>query len=89
MPVTETAELSGITPAAPNFNVPEVIVVEPNAAFKFTHQQIENIFTLTVEKDDTQRAYLEGGIEYQGRPMSLNFQDIPIRSVLQIIAGYN
>ncbi|MEG3345911.1 type IV pilus secretin PilQ family protein [Pseudoalteromonas sp. B5MOD-1] len=65
------------------------IVVEPNAAFKFTHQQIENIFTLTVEKDDTQRAYLEGGIEYQGRPMSLNFQDIPIRSVLQIIAGYN
>ncbi len=65
------------------------IVVEPNAAFKFTHQQIENIFTLTVEKDDTQRAYLDGGIEYQGRPMSLNFQDIPIRSVLQIIAGYN
>ena len=65
------------------------IEVEPNAAFKFTHQQIENIFTLTVEKDDTQRAYLDGGIEYQGRPMSLNFQDIPIRSVLQIIAGYN
>ncbi|MEI8644303.1 type IV pilus secretin PilQ family protein [Pseudoalteromonas sp. Hal040] len=65
------------------------IVVEPNAAFKFTHQQIENIFTLTVEKDDTRRAYLDGGIEYQGRPMSLNFQDIPIRSVLQIIAGYN
>ncbi len=65
------------------------VVVEPNAAFKFTHQQIENIFTLTVEKDDTQRAYLDGGIEYQGRPMTLNFQDIPVRSVLQIIAGYN
>lgn len=65
------------------------IVVEPNAAFKFTHQQIENIFTLTVEKDDSQRAYLDGGIEYQGRPMTLNFQDIPVRAVLQIIAGYN
>ncbi|WP_417699442.1 type IV pilus secretin PilQ [Pseudoalteromonas lipolytica] len=65
------------------------IVIEPNAAFKFTHQQIENIFTLTVEKDDSQRAYLDGGIEYQGRPMTLNFQDIPVRAVLQIIAGYN
>jgi type IV pilus assembly protein PilQ len=65
------------------------VVIEPNAAFKFTHQQIENIFTLTVEKDDSQRAYLDGGIEYQGRPMTLNFQDIPVRAVLQIIAGYN
>jgi hypothetical protein len=31
VPVTETAELSGITPAAPSFNVPDVIVVEPYA----------------------------------------------------------
>ncbi|MCP4058441.1 MAG: type IV pilus secretin PilQ family protein, partial [Pseudoalteromonas sp.] len=27
--------------------------------------------------------------EYQGRPMTLNFQDISVRAVLQIIAGYN
>jgi type IV pilus assembly protein PilQ len=65
------------------------IVIEPNAAFTFTYQQIDNIFTLTVEKDDTQNAYLDGGKEYQGRPMTLNFQDISVRAVLQIIAGYN
>ncbi|WP_404341279.1 type IV pilus secretin PilQ [Pseudoalteromonas mariniglutinosa] len=65
------------------------IVIEPNEAFKFTHQQIENVFTLSVEKDDSQRAFLDGGIDYQGRPMTLNFQDIPVRAVLQIIAGYN
>ena len=65
------------------------VVITPNAAFKFTYQQIENILTLTVEKDDSQRSYLEGGKEYQGRPMTLNFQDISVRAVLQIIAGYN
>ncbi|BDF95530.1 type IV pilus secretin PilQ family protein [Pseudoalteromonas sp. KAN5] len=65
------------------------VVISPNSAFKFTYQQIENILTLTVEKDDSQRSYLEGGKEYQGRPMTLNFQDISVRAVLQIIAGYN
>ncbi|MBH0058395.1 type IV pilus secretin PilQ family protein [Pseudoalteromonas sp. SWXJZ94C] len=65
------------------------IVIEPNSAFTFTYQQIDSILTLTVEKDETQNAYLDGGKEYQGRPMTLNFQDISIRAVLQIIAGYN
>jgi type IV pilus assembly protein PilQ len=65
------------------------IVIEPNAAFTFTYQQIDNILTLTVAKDETQNAYLDGGKEYQGRPMTLNFQDISVRAVLQIIAGYN
>ena len=65
------------------------VVITPNAAFKFTYQQIENILTLTVEKDESQRSYLEGGKEYQGRPMTLNFQDISVRAVLQIIASYN
>lgn len=65
------------------------IVIEPNTAFTYTYQQIENIFTLTVEKDHSQNAYLDGGNEYQGRPMTLNFQDISVRAVLQIIAGYN
>lgn len=65
------------------------LVIEPNTAFVYTYQQIENIFTLTVEKDETQNAYLDGGKEYLGRPMTLNFQDISVRAVLQIIAGYN
>ena len=65
------------------------LVIEPNTAFAYTYQQIENIFTLTVDKDETQNAYLDGGKEYLGRPMTLNFQDISVRAVLQIIAGYN
>lgn len=65
------------------------VVIEPNAEFTFTYQQIDNILTLTVEKDETQNAYLDAGKEYQGRPMTLNFQDISVRAALQIIAGYN
>ncbi|KKO49690.1 secretin [Arsukibacterium sp. MJ3] len=58
-------------------------------AFTYTYQQIDNIFTLNVERDTTNRSVLGGGREYKGRPISLNFQDIPIRTVLQIIADYN
>ncbi|MBQ4813411.1 type IV pilus secretin PilQ family protein [Pseudoalteromonas luteoviolacea] len=64
------------------------IVIEPNAAFKFNYQQLENIFTLTVEKD-TNDFNFGGDKSYQGQPITLNFQDIPVRSVLQIIADTN
>ncbi len=64
------------------------LVIKPNGAFKFNYQQLENIFTLTVEKDDQEFSYTEKK-NYQGQPITLNFQDIPIRSVLQIIADTN
>ncbi|WP_442960517.1 type IV pilus secretin PilQ [Pseudoalteromonas sp. DL2-H2.2] len=64
------------------------LVIKPNGAFKFNYQQLDNIFTLTVEKDDQEFSYTENK-NYQGQPITLNFQDIPIRSVLQIIADTN
>ncbi|KZN48218.1 type IV pilus secretin PilQ family protein [Pseudoalteromonas luteoviolacea] len=64
------------------------IVIEPNSAFKFNYQQLENIFTLTVEKDTNEFSF-GGEKSYQGQPITLNFQDIPVRSVLQIIADTN
>ncbi|MDK2597149.1 type IV pilus secretin PilQ family protein [Pseudoalteromonas obscura] len=64
------------------------IVIEPNSAFKFNYQQLENIFTLTVEKDSNEFQFGESK-SYQGQPITLNFQDIPVRSVLQIIADTN
>jgi len=65
------------------------VVIEPLAAFKYTFQQIDNIFTLNVEKDASATAFMQGGKEYKGKAISLNFQDIPVRTVLQIIADYN
>ncbi|TMP35080.1 type IV pilus secretin PilQ [Pseudoalteromonas rubra] len=64
------------------------LVIKPNGAFKFTYQQLDNIFTLTVEKDDQEFSYTDKK-NYLGQPITLNFQDIPIRSVLQIIADTN
>ena len=65
------------------------LVIDTTAEFTFTYQQIDNIFTLNVERDTTNRSILGGGKEYKGRAISLNFQDIPVRTVLQIIADYN
>jgi type IV pilus assembly protein PilQ len=65
------------------------IVIEPTTAFKFNYQQIDNIFSLSVEKDASAVGFMAGGKEYKGRAISLNFQDIPVRTVLQIIADYN
>lgn len=65
------------------------VVVEPSAAFKYTFKQLDNVFSLNVEKDGSAAAFMQGGKQYQGKAISLNFQDIPVRTVLQIIADYN
>lgn len=65
------------------------LVIDTTAEFTFTYQQIDNIFTLNIERDTTNRSVLGGGKEYKGRAISLNFQDISVRTVLQIIADYN
>jgi len=65
------------------------LVIEPLAAFHFKYQQLDNVFTLDVEKDLNATGLMNQGKEYKGRAISLNFQDIPVRTVLQIIADYN
>lgn len=64
------------------------IEITTNRPFKYQYQQLENIFTIEITEDK-----LEGGVlgteRYEGDPISLNFQDIPVRTVLQIIADYN
>lgn len=65
------------------------IVIDTTNAFDYNYQQLDNIFTLTVEKDETKRSFLGDGREYSGKPMSMNFQDIGIRQALQIIAQQN
>lgn len=60
-----------------------------NQEFEFEHDQIDNIFSLTIKKQEEKKSYLEEGDEFTGKAISLNFQDIPIRTVLQIISDYN
>ena len=65
------------------------LVVDIDGAFTFEHQQVNNVFSLTVNQDVEQPGYLGDSEDFTGKAISLNFQDIPVRTVLQIIADYN
>jgi len=66
------------------------IVIDVDTLFTFSHRQVDNVFILTVaEKEKKAPGYLGDSEDFTGRTISLNFQDIPVRTVLQIIADYN
>ncbi|GAW97239.1 MULTISPECIES: type IV pilus secretin PilQ [Colwellia] len=66
------------------------LVIEVDSGFIFSQKQEDNLFILTVkEKPVKAPAYLGETEDFQGRSISLSFQDIPVRTVLQIIADYN
>ncbi len=66
------------------------LVIDVNSHFAFSHKQNDNLFVLTVkEKEKKAPSYLGDSDDFTGRTISLNFQDIPVRTVLQIIADYN
>ncbi|MFQ3276637.1 MAG: type IV pilus assembly protein PilQ [Colwellia sp.] len=66
------------------------LVIEVDSDFIFTQKQEENLFILTVkEKVVKEPTYIGESDDFNGRSISLSFQDIPVRTVLQIIADYN
>jgi type IV pilus assembly protein PilQ len=66
------------------------LVIEADSNFIFTQKQEENLFILTVQaKPEKAPTYLGDTDDFNGRSISLSFQDIPVRTVLQIIADYN
>jgi len=66
------------------------LVIDVDTHFTFTHRQTENLFILNIkEKEKKLPGYLGDSEDFTGRIISLNFQDIPVRTVLQIIADYN
>ncbi len=64
------------------------LVIDVNAYFTFSHHQTDKLFILTV-KEKKVSDYLGNSEDFIGSIISLNFQDIPVRTVLQIIADYN
>ena len=66
------------------------LVVDVASNFEFSQEQDGNLFILTVkEQAEKAPSYLGETDDFNGRSISLNFQDIPVRTVLQIIADYN
>jgi len=65
------------------------LVIDINGNFTFDHQQNNNVFSLTVKEKVKKPGYLGDSDDFSGKAISLNFQDISVRTVLQIIADYN
>ena len=66
------------------------LVIDVDTLFTISYRQTDNLFILTVkEKEKKAPGYLGDSEDFTGRTISLNFQDIPVRTVLQIIADYN
>jgi type IV pilus assembly protein PilQ len=65
------------------------LVVDINGPFEYKHQQFNDVFSLTVNAKVKQDGYLGEEETFSGRAISLNFQDISVRTVLQIVADYN
>lgn len=66
------------------------IAIEPSGAYEYSTYQTENRLTVSVRpltNDDQQRRNAERFV-YSGKKLSLNFQDIDVRSVLQLIADF-
>lgn len=65
------------------------LVVNIDGPFEYKHQQFNDVFSLTINAKIKEDGYLGEEENFSGRAISLNFQDISVRTVLQIIADYN
>ncbi|MBF6042416.1 type IV pilus secretin PilQ family protein [Pseudomonas sp. P154a] len=66
------------------------ITIEPGGAFDYSTYQTDNKLTVSIRPmtvDDLQKRNAER-FAYTGEKLSLNFQDIDVRSVLQLIADF-
>ncbi|NKF25735.1 type IV pilus secretin PilQ [Pseudomonas sp. BGM005] len=66
------------------------IIVEPSGTFDYSTYQTDNKLTVSIRPltvDDLQKRNADRN-SYNGEKLSLNFQDIDVRSVLQLIADF-
>lgn len=68
-----------------------VLDLSISGGFDYRYDQSQNLFVVEVaaKKVATTAKKDAGKVKYQGKPISLNFQDVPIRTVLQLIADFN
>lgn len=66
------------------------LTVAPNGQWEHNAYQSDNQFVLEVRKlvEDPNKLVQGGRGQFQGEKLSLNFQDVDVRSVLQVIADF-
>jgi len=66
-----------------------VMLIEPSGDYDYLAYQADNIFTLEVKPlSASDLDSVDQAFRFRGEKLSLNFQDIEIRSVLQLIADF-
>ncbi|AZZ95598.1 type IV pilus secretin PilQ [Hahella sp. KA22] len=67
-----------------------VVVIKPEGEYDYLAYQADNQFTLAVEPltEEESEQRRKDKFPYTGEKLSLNFQDIEVRSVLQLIADF-
>ena len=64
------------------------MVIEPKGAWEHSAYQSDNQFVIEVRQQKVDPTKLTQGPGYSGEKLSLNFQNIEIRSLLQVIADF-
>ena len=67
------------------------VAIEPNGKWDFNSFQIGNVLTVEIKPTDAKAVEIAKATEsggYTGQKLSLNFQSIDVRSVLQVIADF-
>ncbi len=67
-----------------------ILLVEPTGDYDYLAYQADNVFTLEVKPltSEELESSRDMAFRFRGEKLSLNFQDIEIRSVLQLIADF-
>lgn len=65
-----------------------ILVIQPQGDFEYLSYQADNKLTISVKPVVQIRPSVIKPVEYSGQKLSLNFQDIEVRSVLQLIADF-
>jgi type IV pilus assembly protein PilQ len=65
------------------------MVITPKGGWEYSAYQTDNSFIVEVKQStDGQKKTADGKVKYVGEKLSLNFQNVEVRSVLQVIADF-
>lgn len=65
-----------------------VMLIQPQGPFEYLAYQTDNKLTISVKQPPKPQVQAKKEEVYSGQKLSLNFQDIDVRSVLQLIADF-
>ena len=65
------------------------MVIQPKGGWEYSAYQTDNNFIVEVKPaTESQKKTADGKVKYVGEKLSLNFQNVEVRSVLQVIADF-